>query len=292
MGQGVQTQDECSGWGQLEEDMTLRLMTGAAMLLLASACAATKTEAGLAPVDVPMPPVAETVSADAARLNAAIVNDARPDTDIERDAMRHPAAVVEFIGLEPDDTLLELEAGGGYFTEIFSRYLTDDAKLYMQNPAAFDAFLGNSLETRLEGLDNVEYLKVNFDEMPLEDASVDVVTWFQGPHELWYTPESGTKLVTNPDNSLPEIFRVLKPGGTFVVIDHTAPAGSPATTGGDTHRIDPQIVKDLATEAGFVVVAESDLFDNPEDDLTVNVFDEKVRGTTDQFMIKFEKPAA
>ncbi|MEM5516551.1 methyltransferase domain-containing protein [Henriciella sp. AS95] len=271
--------------------MKCKVMMGAAAVLLATACAATNEEAGLAPADVPMPPTEATVDANAERINAAIINDARPETDIERDTLRNPAAVIEFMDLQPGDTLLELEAGGGYFTEIFSRYLNDDAKLYMQNPAAFDAFLGNSLESRLDGLGNVEYLKVNFDEMMLDDASIDVATWFQGPHELWYTPESGTKLVTNPDNAFPEIFRVLKPGATLVVIDHTAPAGAPASNGGDTHRIDPQIIKDMAREAGFVLVAESDLFDNPDDDLTVNVFDEKVRGMTDQFMIKFEKPA-
>ena len=54
--------------------------------------------------------------------------------------------------------------------------------------------------------------------------------------------------------------------------------------------IDPQIVRDMAMEAGLVLVAESDLYANPDDDLTANVFDEKVRGKTDQFLIKFEKP--
>jgi predicted methyltransferase len=46
----------------------------------------------------------------------------------------------------------------------------------------------------------------------------------------------------------------------------------------------------MAQEAGFVLVEESDLYNNPADDLSVSVFDESVRGKTDQFLLKFEKP--
>lgn len=263
----------------------------AASLWLAACTTEGLPEAGLTPENVPAPPAMAAVDMTA-EINAAIAAADRPEDDVERDELRHPAAVLEFTGLMPGDTLVEMEAGGGYFTEVFSNYLGPDGRLYMQNPAAFDAFLGDSLTTRLEGLDNVEYLKTDFDALGLEDASVDVVTWFQGPHELWYTPDSGASLVTDPEASFPEIMRVLKPGGTFVVIDHTAPAGAPASSGGDTHRIDPQIVRDMATEAGFVLVSESELFDNPDDDLDVNVFDPSVRGKTDQFLMKFAKPAA
>lgn len=257
---------------------------------LLGACANRSTE-GLPPaIAPPPPPMFDASGAGEAEINAAIVNPERPETDVERDALRKPGAVIEFMGLQPGETVLEMEAGGGYFTEIFSHYLGPDGTLYMQNPAAFDAFLGETAIERAERLSNVDYVKSDFDEFPLEDASVDVVTWFQGPHELWYTPESGEKLVGNVEASFPEIVRVLKPGGSFVVIDHRAPAGAPAETGGDTHRIDPQIVRDMAGEVGLVLVAESDLYMNPADDLDANVFDEKVRGMTDQFLIRFEKP--
>lgn len=269
---------------------TYLLGVAVAGLMLAACATKSATEAGLAPADVPEPPMIDAPAVDLALVNAALTNPERPETDVERDAMRQPGAVIEFMELQPGDTLVEMEAGGGYFTEIFSAYVGSEGKVYMQNPAAFDAFLGDAASVRMEGLTNVEYLKSDFDELGLEDASVDAVTWFQGPHELWYTPESGAQLVSNPDNAFPEIVRILKPGGTFTVIDHTAPAGSPASTGGDTHRIDPQIVRDMAMEAGLVLVAESDLYDNPDDDLTANVFDEKVRGMTDQFLMKFEKP--
>ncbi len=260
-----------------------------AALVLASCTSKGLPEAGLTPDQVPEPPAASETNTSLA-INSAVTNADRPGEDVERDASRNPAAVLEFMGLMPGDTLLEIEAGSGYFTEIFSSYVGEGGKVYMQNPAAFDGFLGDSVTERLDGLSNVEYLKSDFDALTLADASVDAVTWFQGPHELWYTPDSGMALVTDPDAAFPEVMRVLKPGGSFTIIDHSAPAGSPATTGGDTHRIDPQIVKDMAMEAGFVFVSESQIFENTQDDLTVSVFDPSVRGTTDQFLLKFEKP--
>lgn len=268
----------------------MRILTGLSALVLLSACA-TQADRDLPDVEAPPPPMVSGERVDAARLNAAITSPERPDTDVERDELRQPAAVMEFMALQPGDTVLELEAGGGYFTEILSRYLTAETTLYMQNPAAFDGFLGDAAEMRMESLENVEYVRSDFDNIPLPDESIDAATWIQGPHELWYTPENGEPLVSNPDDSFPEIYRVLKPGGTFIVLDHTAPEGAPATTGGDTHRIDPQIVRDLGREAGFVLVSESDILDNPGDDLNASVFDEAVRGRTDQFLMKFEKPA-
>ena len=75
-----------------------------------------------------------------------------------------------------------------------------------------------------------------------------------------------------------------------MVIDHVAPAGSPPTTGGDTHRIDPAQIKSLAAAAGLVLETESDILRNPADDGTKNVFDPEIRGKTDQALLIFRKP--
>lgn len=272
--------------------MKLTALSGAASLLILAACASSAIEDAGSPADILPPPAMDAMDADPARIQAAVADANRPETDVERDDLRKPAEVLAFMDIAPGSDILEMEAGGGYFTEIFSRYVGEDGTVFMQNPAAFDGFLGDGPEERATALGNVEYVKAQFDDLPLDDESVDAATWFQGPHELWYAPPNGEPLVASPDDSFPEIFRVLKPGGTFVVLDHTAPEGSPATIGGDTHRIDPQIVRDLAREAGFVLIMESELFDNADDDLTANVFDEAVRGRTDQFLMKFEKPAS
>ena len=119
----------------------IKRLTGLSALLLASACA---TQGGddLPPAEAPLPPMMTSPGVDSARLQSAIESSERPETDVERDELRRPAGVMEFAGLLPNETVLELEAGGGYFTEILSRYLNEDTTLYMQNPAAFDGFLG------------------------------------------------------------------------------------------------------------------------------------------------------
>ncbi|MBY9065862.1 methyltransferase domain-containing protein [Hyphomonas sp. WL0036] len=223
---------------------------------------------------------------------AAVVADAaRPADDVARDAGRHPAAILEITGIAPGDKVLELEAGAGYFTELLSRTVGPDGQVWMQNPASFDGFLGDTVTKRLEGrLTNVTYLKSNFDALGLPDASMDAVTWFQGPHELWYIPEGTTESLGDPEESFAEIARVLKPGGVFIAIDHTAPAGSPPTTGGDTHRIDPALIRQMAEAAGLSFRESSDILRNPDDDGLTNVFDPAIRGKTDQAVLVFTRP--
>lgn len=255
--------------------MPLTKFAGAAALALALITAACTSEGA--------PPAPDYA--------ALVAEPGRPAEDVERDAARQPAAILALTGVKPGDTVLEIEAGSGYFTELLSRAVGAQGKVYMQNPAAFDAFLGDTLTKRLEDrLVNVSYLKSDFDAFGLPDASVDVATWFQGPHELWYIPEGTTEKLGDPDKSFGEIARVLKPGGTFIVIDHVAPAGSPPSTGGDTHRIDPAILRDMAAAAGFTLREESGLLRNPEDDGLTNVFDPAIRGKTDQVVLIFTRP--
>lgn len=241
-------------------------------------------------LDFVMPASTDEEPADAASLADAVAWSGRSDEDVARDAARKPLAVMEYIGVEPGMTILELEAGGGYFTDIFSRAIGPDGKVYMQNPAAFDSFLGTTLDDRLgnERLPNVEYIKSQFDAFPMEDDSVDMVTWIHGPHELWFTPE-GSDSLGDPAGAFAEMKRVLKPGGAIVLIDHHAPEDAPATTGGDTHRISEKIIRDLADGAGLTFVSSSDMFINPDDPLTNNVFDPTIRGKTSQFFLVYTK---
>ena len=216
----------------------------------------------------------------------------RPEADYADYTLRKAQDVLAFTGMRPGMTVVEMEAGEGFYTELFAAVVGDEGKVYQQNPAQFDGFLGDSLEKRghLTRVSNVEYAKVPFDAMGMSDGEADMVTWFLGPHELWFVPK-GEELGVfgDAEGSFAEVARVLKPGGTFIALDHSAPDGSQASTGNDTHRIDKAIVISMAEAVGLTLIDESDVLANADDDRTVNVFAASVRRKTDRFLLKFRK---
>jgi predicted methyltransferase len=86
------------------------------------------------------------------------------------------------------------------------------------------------------------------------------------------------------------VFDDLKPGGIYLILDHTAEAGSGTRDTKTLHRIDPEAVKREVLAAGFVFVGSSNLLQQAGDSHTLKVFDPTIRGKTDQFILKFRKP--
>ena len=243
--------------------------------------------------DGPAETAAGSSEAPAYDYESVFVMDDRPAEDFEQYEIRKSREVLAFTGVRPGMTVVDLEAGGGIYTELFSRVVGEEGRVFMQNPPAFDAFLGDAVEKRMDGrLINVTHIKVPFDDLePVGDQQADLVTWFLGPHELWYTPDGAEPgELGDPKRTFREIARILKPGGHFVVIDHRAPEGSPPTTGGETHRLAESIVIDMADKVGLDLVEESGLLANPDDDGTLSVFDPSIRRRTDRYLLQFEKP--
>ena len=222
----------------------------------------------------------------------AFAKDDRPAADYQQHIDRKAVEVLAFTGVAPGMTVIDMEAGSGVYTEIFAKTVGTSGTVYMQNPPLFDGFAGDAIKARVADnrLANVRQMRTAFDDLPAPDASVDVVTWFLGPHELWYFPDGVEKgILGNPDKAFVEIARVLKKGAHFVALDHVAPVGAPPTTGGTTHRIAKAEVIKRAATAGLQLVDESNVLANAEDDYTKNVFDPAVRRKTDRFLLKFEK---
>jgi predicted methyltransferase len=272
-----------------------------AVALLASVSALTACAKKADPAAPASEPVAETAAAPvepaapsvdyAAVAAAAVADPARPEEDRKDDERRKPATALEFMQVAPGSVIFEIEAGSGWYTDLLSHATGPSGAVIMQNPQGFLSFVGEQITTRLADnrLGNVRQAISNFDALDAADGSVDIVTWVRGPHELYYKPEDGASL-GDPDKSYSEIYRILKPGGSFTVIDHAAAAGAPESSGNDLHRIDRAIVVSMAGAVGFKVEAESNFLANPEDPLTIAVFDPAIRGHTDQFAIRFRKP--
>jgi predicted methyltransferase len=114
---------------------------------------------------------------------------------------------------------------------------------------------------------------------------VDLVWTSQNYHDLHNLPGLDVGIFNKM------VFDDLKPGGIYLVLDHTAEPGSGSRDTKTLHRIDPEAVKKEVLGAGFVFVGSSNLLHAPNDPHSVKVFDPSVRGKTDQFILKFRKPA-
>ena len=228
-------------------------------------------------------------SAAAADVVAALAHPDRPSTDAAADAARNPVEVLAFAGLETGMDIFEMEAAGGYYTEILSRSVGANGSVVLQEAPDLMSFVGDGIELRTANnrLPNVRVSMTNFDKLDAEDNSIDMVTWIQGPHELGFAPDGND--LGDPAGSFQEIVRILKPGGILLAIDHIAANGAGLEAGGITHRVEESVITQMATEAGLSVLRRSEMLMNPADPLTAHVYDPSIRGKTSRFIVLYRK---
>jgi predicted methyltransferase len=222
-------------------------------------------------------------------VSAAIADKARPAEDVARDANRKPADMVMFAGIKPGSIVVELIPGKGYFTRIFAKAVGPKGHVYSFVPTEFDAvFKKNNIPIR-SGSDpdypNVTYIHASIAALPIPQLA-DVVWTSQNYHDL-HDKFTGPIDIAAFNKA---VLAALKPGGTFIVLDHAAADGSGLRDTDTLHRIDAAAVKSEVTAAGFKYVGKSDVLRNPADPRDKLVFDPSIRGKTDQFIFKFRKP--
>lgn len=212
----------------------------------------------------------------------------RTDADRARDADRRPEAVLRFAGVRPGQTVAEYTPGGGYFTRLLSPAVGPAGKVYVYPPDEIVKLVPSALtDARANAaaapLRNVEVLTGTTPAFATPKP-VDLVFTAQNYHDLhtrYAAP--GAPAAFNA-----AVFRALRPGGRYVIVDHRGPAGADAPN--RLHRIDPAQVRAEVEAAGFRFDGESAALANPADPGGAGVFDPSVRGRTDQFMLRFRKP--
>ncbi len=222
----------------------------------------------------------------------AVASPGRTDADRERDAGRKPGQVLEFFGIAPGMTVLDMFSGGGYYTEMLSHIVGADGKVVAHTNTAYAGFVGDEAVNRYadDRLANVEILLAENNELELPAAEFDAVMLILAYHDIYYVDVDNGWPQIDGAKFLAELKNGLKPGGMLAIVDHNAEAGSPRETGGTLHRIDRQIVIDELEAAGFVFESASDVLRNREDDYSKGVFDPGIRGKSDRFVLKFRKP--
>jgi predicted methyltransferase len=203
-------------------------------------------------------------------LAAAIASPARTAKYVARDAYRHPLQTLQFFGLRPDQTVVEIWPGRGWYMEILAPYLRDHGKYY----AAIEA--PDVADAPKEAKDNAAFLHQRIADDPAHFARVsvtelhppqlteicppgtaDVVLTFRNVHN-WI--EAG-----NEQAQFDAFFKALKPGGVLGVVEHRAKPGASLEEMRKSGYVDEAYVKKLATSAGFRFDGESPVNNNPKD---------------------------
>lgn len=265
-------------------------------LLIASACLALGAFAAAQGLAADSKPAAKAVAVPAS-ISSAVADAGRPKADIDVDKFRKPAETLAFAGVKPGMTVLEYIPGGGYFTRLLAKAVSPGGHVYVYGTPARPggppaAGIAIAADTRYGGAITYYDSAITYGQglanPPKVPAPVDLVWTSRNYHDFTAPQRAALNQAA---------FDALKPGGTYFILDHSAVVGTgdfamnqPGGSGAALHRIDENLVKLEVIKAGFKLVGESDALRNPSDSRLTKVFDAAIRGDTDQFILKFQKP--
>lgn len=235
------------------------------------------------------PPPVTSVEVPAA-LRAVVDAADRADADRALDAGRKPAEMLAFFGIQPGMKVAELAAGGGYSAELLARAVGPGGAVYAQNNRfVLERFAEKPWSERLKKPVMKPVVRVDReldDPLPPDARDLDAVFLVLFYHDtVWMEADRAAMNRA--------VFRALKPGGVFAIVDHAGRAGTGVTEVKTLHRIEEKIVREEIERAGFRLAAEATFLRSAADTRDWNaspmVAGEK-RGTSDRFVLKFVKP--
>lgn len=219
-------------------------------------------------------------------ITAAVADPTRPAEFRSADELRKPAETLAFSGVKPGMTVGEFYPGGGYFTRMLSDVVGPKGHVYgIENDrwkGAVEADQALVADGKLKNvsIDVQPFGTVNFPK------ALDLAWVTQNYHDLKIA-KYGTVDTLAFDRA---VYKALKPGGIFFILDHQ---GAPGLSDADIeklHRINRNVVVKEVTSAGFKLVAEGTFLRRPGDDHKLSIFDKAIQGHTDQYALKFVKP--
>jgi predicted methyltransferase len=225
-------------------------------------------------------PVGKTIA-------AAVANPDRPaDHRKLMDPLRKPAETLDFSGVQPGMTVGEFYPGGGYFTRMISDVVGPKGHVYgIEN----DKWKG-AVDANKELVASGKWKNVSIDTRPFGTVDfpkpLDIAWVTQNYHDMKIA-KYGTVDTVAFDRA---VYKALKPGGIYFILDHQGAPGLTDAQIEKLHRINRDVVVKEVTSAGFKLADEGNFLRRPGDDHTKPIFDESIRGHTDQYALKFVKP--
>jgi predicted methyltransferase len=184
----------------------------------------------------------------------------------------------------------ELAAAGGYTTELLARAVAPDGRVWGQNDAfILNRFAEKPWRARLAKpvMTNVVRVDRDFeDPLPPDARDLDAVVLVLFYHDLYWFGTDRAAMNR-------AVFDHLRPGGAYVVIDHSAKQGTGADGAKTLHRVEESLVRREIEAAGFRLVRSADFLRNPNDARDWNAGPRGAgerRGTSDRFALAFVKP--
>jgi predicted methyltransferase len=218
-----------------------------------------------------IPAIANAAANADPALAAAVAGDWRPAEQKARDQYRHPVAALSFWGLRPGMSILEVQPGGGWWTEILAPYAkATKGKFAMTGADLNDPKLSKEsrkaraeTEARFAAKPHI-YGKVNVinwgpESAPLPAGQFDFILTARSVHG-WVGGEYGISL----DRAFGEFSRALKPGGILAVEQHRADPGKQDPKAADGY-VSEDLVINAAKKAGLRLEARSEINANPRD---------------------------
>ncbi|MEQ9222476.1 MAG: hypothetical protein RJQ08_10010 [Salinisphaeraceae bacterium] len=246
------------------------------------------------------------------QLARVAAEDHRSEANIARNQYRHPVQTLQFFGVDPDMTVVEIWPGTGWYTEILAPYLRDNGTFY----AAGFSLRSVTVPDYRERIQR-EYVAKLRDRPAVYDRVK--LTAMGPPEDWWVAPDnSADRVLTfrNVHNWMKDgyaslvfdgMYDALKPGGILGVVEHRASPGTSLETMKTSGYVTEQHVKILAARSGFEFVESSDINANPKDTKdhpegvwtlppTLRLGDKNREkyleiGESDRMTLKFRKPA-
>jgi len=254
------------------------------------------------------------------QISQVVASPDRTAADRNNDTRRKPEAILAFIGIRPGMVALDVSAGGGYTTELLARAIGPTGTVYGQsqprdanrptprpaNPEAGSAppaaattaapatpprTSATALAERERRLRSgnvaaapIVAVERRFDDpVPpeLPDGKLDLVTLMFNYHDFGFMGVDRAKMNA-------ALFRALKPGGMYVIADHSGRPGTGISESGTLHRVEEAFVRREVEAAGFKLAAQGNFLRNPADPRDQNT--PNPPQPKDEFVLKFVKP--
>ena len=215
------------------------------------------------------------------RIAAIVASPERTAADRTNDVRRKPAEMLAFIGVREGMVALDVSAAGGYTTELIARAVGPTGRVYGQTPRADPR---QRLAERAKAVPNIVPVVRPFeDPAPPELASnaLDLVTLMFNYHDFGHMGVDRAHLNR-------AVYTALKPGGLYVVADHSGRPGTGISESGTLHRVEEALVRREVEAAGFQLVGEGGFLRNPKDPRDRET--PEPAQPKDEFILKFRKP--